>query len=71
MEGFRRLVDLVRFRGQIAYSVACEQHFNQESAERAHGDQQGEPKGYKQGNPGPISRLFESGQPLVLNQGNS
>ena len=56
MEGFRRLVDLVRFRGEIAYSMACEQHFDQESAERADGEKQGEPKGYEQRNTGLISK---------------
>jgi hypothetical protein len=36
--------------------MACEQHFDQESAERAHSEKQGEPKGYEQRNPGPISK---------------
>jgi hypothetical protein len=36
--------------------MACEQHFDQESAERADGENQGEPKRYEQRNPGPISK---------------
>ena len=66
MEGFRPLVDLVRFRCSLDRVFrGLRAAFRSRKRRARPRSTPGRAQGYEQGNTGPISCLFKSGQPLV------